>query len=153
MNELTTQESNLPVEQNEFLTMDQSSMDVPKILLMQKMSELVDQEKVKPGDMVDSLTEQVLGYEKNTLDIMPLSCAKIWYRYVKEGSDNKFWKIEKFENNPNLQREQPDDVDGARVLTKNDLAMVWTVLLPSQVKSGEAMPYQLILKGMSYPTG
>lgn len=51
---------------------------IPKILLMQKMSDLVDQAKAKPGEFRSSITGELLGDEKKPVEVIVFDSFKNW---------------------------------------------------------------------------
>lgn len=51
---------------------------IPKILLQQKMSDLVDQGKAKPGEFRSSLSGELLGDEKKPVEVIFFDAFKNW---------------------------------------------------------------------------
>ncbi len=158
MNDLTTQQANELVAKDDFMgAASASDFETPRLVLMQKMSELVEAGKAKPGDMVDSLTEELLGDCEKPISIIPIGLAKTWFRSEIVKGQKEFWKIEKFVDNPTLPREgiASTEEDGITrsFMCVNDLAMLWTVVLPEQIKRDEVLPYLLTFRGASYHAG
>lgn len=66
---------------------------VPKILLMQGLSELVDQRKAQAGDFVRSTTEAKMGDDKSApIDFIPLKVVTEWREEEKVGQKFEFRK-------------------------------------------------------------
>lgn len=66
---------------------------VPKILLMQGLSELVDQRKAQAGDFIRSTTEAKLGDDKSgPIDFIPLKVTTEWREEEKIGQKFEFRK-------------------------------------------------------------
>lgn len=61
---------------------------IPKILLMQAISTLVNEEKAQKGDLVNQISGEVIGNEKKPLSFIPLTYYKSWI--VQEKIGNKF---------------------------------------------------------------
>lgn len=55
--------------------LDMKDIEIPRIWLMQKMSELVSDEKAKEGDLVDSVEGKVFG---ETVDVVIFHSSKSW---------------------------------------------------------------------------
>lgn len=78
--ELVTQGKNLPVHAHvpQQETVLASDVVIPKLLLMQQMSELVQEKKAQSGEMVRSIGGTKLGDEKKPVDIIPLTFQNLW---------------------------------------------------------------------------
>lgn len=80
---------------DDFGVPDVTSKDIliPKVLCMQKMSKLVEDEKAKVGDFVDSLTGDVIASIVKPLEFIPFYLEKLWFRSRKEGTRFKLEEI------------------------------------------------------------
>lgn len=67
---------------------DSADILIPKLLLMQGLSEAVNEQKASLGDIVKSTTGQVVGGQKNPVTFIPLRLFKTWVNSEKIG--NKF---------------------------------------------------------------
>lgn len=71
---------------------DASDLELPKALVMQKMSKLVDSSGAKPGEIRDSIDGAVLGGMDKPFEAVVFSFDKVWTVTTKE--DKKFVRIE-----------------------------------------------------------
>lgn len=69
---------------DEAVVTDNSDMLIPRILLMQGVSELVGQRKADQGDIIDSVSHEVLAGPDKVVDIIPIKQL------------DKVWSIEKY---------------------------------------------------------
>jgi hypothetical protein len=126
-----------------------SSQDIliPKVLVMQKMSKLLDQdEDLKEGDLVDSLTGEKIGGLKEPLEILPFHMEKVWFKSKKEGGEFKLIGIEDVTiENENMRYSEV--VNGVEY--KNEMHMRFYCLRPSDM----SLPIVLTFKGMSQKKG
>lgn len=80
--EIVKQETNLPAELDGAWGSEGISKEdilIPKILLMQAMSQLVTEKEIaEPGDIIVSTTEEVVGGKENPLIFVPLMSFKTW---------------------------------------------------------------------------
>jgi hypothetical protein len=129
---------------------DQGDILIPKLLLMQGLSQLVADEKAQMGDVINSVTNTVLGGKKGSMTFIPLSHSKTWVRYKMEGASPKFMGIEPF-TVQNSRRPWEEEVDGVKY--RNDACLNFFVLLESEINDPRAMPYALSFRRTSYTAG
>src|SRR6478736_4784251 len=68
-----------------------SDIVIPKVLLMQGLSDLVAERKAQLGDIVRSTTAEKLGSPEKTLEFIPLSFpTSQWVIEMKKPGGNKF---------------------------------------------------------------
>ncbi len=67
-----------------------SDLIIPKVLLMQGLSELVSQRKAQQGDIVRSTTGEKLGDDKTPVKIIPLTIQNVWMLQEKIGNKYEF---------------------------------------------------------------
>ena len=150
--ELQKKESSIPaMTVNDWGYQNVSSKDIviPKILVMQGLSELVSAEKAKMGDFVDSMTEEVIGnYDKKPIQFIPFHMESVWIisKKGKTDKDFSFDKIEKVtpQNENMLYQEVVGDTEYKREYTRN-----FYVLKPDDM----SLPYIISFKGMSAKSG
>jgi hypothetical protein len=96
MNEVMKQETNLPVAHSKRTeNVLASDVLIPKVLLMQGLSDLVMKQKTaKVGDMVRSTTAEKLGDEKSSIDIIPLTFQNLWMLSEQVGKKFEFRRYE-----------------------------------------------------------
>ena len=126
-----------------------SSKDIiiPKILCMQGLSVLVADEKAKMGDLVDSMTQEVIGNcTSKPVQFIPFHMEKIIIISKLVDKDYEFDHIENVtaenENRPYEEVIGPDTF-------KNEFAMNFYVLRPEDM----SLPYIISFKGMSRKAG
>ena len=119
---------------------------IPKIQVMQKMSNLVDEGVAKEGDFVDSLSQEVIGGLNEPVAFIPFYMEKLWFISKKVGGRWELEGIEAFSNlNKNLR--YFDTVNGEDY--KNELHMRFYALRPEDM----SIPYIITFKGMSQKAG
>lgn len=122
---------------------------IPKIMLMQGLSELVTEGKAAFGDFVDSMTGEKLGHVVNkSIEFIPFHMEKKFMISTFDPEKKKYIyaRMEAVTaENENLPWE--DTVDGVAI--KRQLIRNFFVLLPSDM----SMPYVVSFKGMSTQAG
>lgn len=108
-----------------------SDVIIPKLLLMQGLSDFVMERKAQSGDMVRSTTAEKMGGEKAPINIIPLSYVSLWMNSEKIGvkyefrgyeprtAKNEMWPWEFKENGADWKRTKvmhlfallPQDID------------------------------------------
>lgn len=73
---------------------DSADIVIPRLLLMQGMSEHVSAGKAKLGDIIKSTTVEVLGGKDKPVKIIPLISTKTWTISEKVGNKFEFRSIE-----------------------------------------------------------
>lgn len=94
----TVEQTSKALATNEPLMMDQevlsSDIVIPKVLLMQGLSELVGERKAQIGDMVRSTTAEKLGDDKAPITFIPLKMQNSWTIQEKINGKYEFRRIE-----------------------------------------------------------
>lgn len=136
-----------------------SSKDVliPKILVMQGLSDLVTEGKATMGEFRDSLTGELLGSITSPLKIIPFHVEKMWDFYLMSDEDKFEWdRSEPLVENPALpgynDNLEWDGEEGGKKL-KRVRRMNFFCIIPSQVEKGNALPYTISFKSTSYREG
>lgn len=119
---------------------------IPKVLLMQKMSDLVDAGQAKEGDFVDSLTKKVVGAHDKPIEIIPFYLERLWFISKKVGTD---WEIQEITpvTPANQDQRYNEIVEGVEL--KRELHMRFYCILPSD----PSIPYVVTFKVMSQKNG
>lgn len=151
MNEVTTTESNLPAEamNTAWGSAGTSSSDmlIPRIQLMQALSDLVAKSIATPGDIVDSLNNDILAKKGKSVEFIPIMSYKTWIRSKMEDGAWKFFEqIPVTAQNESLPYEQ--DIEGDKF--KNVASLNFFVVLPTMLNE---LPYLISFKGSSYAAG
>ena len=126
---------------------DKRDILIPKLLLMQGLSELVTEERAQIGDIVDSVTGEVLGTcrdsGKKPVKFIPISTFKTWVEFQKVNGTAKFTRIVPMtEENANWAME-----DGEFT---RDRCINFYVLLADRP---EELPYLLSFRRTGYRAG
>lgn len=149
-------QSNLPAEMmdpNAWGDPGISSEDVviPKIIPMQAMSPQVMDGEAKFGELRESLENRLMGGPNSPLEVIPFHLKKQWLVFSTSGNKREF--IEAFPvraDNENLSWEDVDENgDPIRRIKSFD----FYVLLPEEVKSGDALPYVISFRSSSMRAG
>lgn len=74
--------------------LDNADILIPKVLLMQAMSDLVAQEKAVTGDFVKSTTKEILGGKLKPFEFIPILSFKTWVIEEKVGEKFEFRGVE-----------------------------------------------------------
>ena len=158
--ELVTKETNLPTElQGSWGSeeIDNEDIVLPKLLLMQAMSEAVsEKETAEAGDIIKSTSEQVVGGREKPVKIIPLSCFKTWVLSMKDGSRYAFKSVEpSTPANINRALEWTDELGNE---WRADKALNFYVLLPEEITAasngeGACIPCLVSFRRTSYMAG
>jgi hypothetical protein len=161
VNEVATQEERAVANPNSVEAWGPSSISakdilIPRILLMQPMSEKVTAGEAAFGEFRNSLDNSKMGDFKTPLEIIPICMKKNWVEYdVTAGDDYKNKKFLRAvpvtpanESLPYKDSEQ----NGALKISR-DLCMDFYVLLPSEIALGGAIPYVLTFRRSSLTAG
>lgn len=123
-----------------------SDVVIPKILLMQKMSDAVDKDLAKEGDLIDSLTNEVLGSLKKPVEVIPFHREKLWF--VSRMENGKWVLDEIVDFNADNQNWRYNDTVGG-IEYKRELHMRYYVLRTDDL----SLPYIVSFKSMSLASG
>jgi hypothetical protein len=157
---LVAQNENLPVAAAasalpEFI--EKSDLVIPKIKLIQKMSEEVDKGLAKAGDLFDTMENKVVGSEGNPLEIIPLHNTKFFWMMdaVKNG---KFIGVETYSpDKANWRYDQAvkfyDKKENKMVDAYPTLVVSWFCLLVKELEEmGGGIPVRIDFKSTSLET-
>ena len=151
--EVTTTETKEVVAANDINSWGDSQMTsddlvIPKLMLMQGLSELVADEDndVVMGDMVHSLTKEVLAKAKDGLNIIPIYMDKVWYVSKFNGKKFEFDSVVPVTSvNAHLPWNDVDEegVEIQRTLSRNIYCLL----------EGHDLPFTVSFKGKSAKCG
>ena len=118
---------------------------IPRLMIMQGLSQNVMDGKAKMGDIVDSMTNEVLGGRDKPLEFLPFKVEKIFY--VEEWKDGS-WKFSAIEKVTQENVNTPNEVvrDGKKF--KYTYTLNFFVLI-----EGKGLPYLLAFKSTSMRAG
>lgn len=134
---------------------DNSDILIPKILLMQGLSQYVAQEKAQMGDLVDSVTGEVLGSGRekdfSAVKIIPLMQFKNWTHYLKVGDKWEYKGTEMWNaTNAGTPRYEEYQKDGQTY--RSDSALNFYVLVVNDNKVQD-LPYLVSFRRTSFRAG
>lgn len=136
---------------------DNDDIVLPKILLMQAMSEAVNEKGIaKPGDIIKSTTEEVMGGLDMPLEIIPLNSFKTWILSMKEGQKFIYKSTEPMTPaNVTRKLEWEDDLGNE---WRADKSLNFYVLLPVEIESAlkgdsACIPHLVNFRRTSYMAG
>lgn len=110
---------------------DATDVVIPKLLLMQGLSNYVAEGKAALGDIVRSTTGEILGNAKKGVEIIPLLSYKTWK--ISEKVGNKF-EFRSQEPITALNVNEPLEWTQGGSTWRRDRCLNFYVLLPSDVK-------------------
>lgn len=124
---------------------------IPKILAMQGLSKLVVAGEAKFGELRESLSNKVLGSDKQPLEFIPFHRTVEFVVMQKDGDIFKFNRVEPItpENDATPFEVETEDGEVERwYRTQN-----FYVLRPDEVASGTAYPYVISFRSTSARAG
>lgn len=126
-----------------------SNIIIPKVMVMQGLSEMVTEGKAMFGDFKDSLTEETLGGLNKPFEFIPFHLDKILYvTHRKAGTQDKFGLKEVLPLTAETERLPWNDAEGDMEI-KRTQAYNFYVINPEDT----SMPYIITFKGMSLRNG
>ena len=130
-----------------------SNILIPKLMLMQGLSKEVTNGNARMGDIIDSVSGEVLGsaLEKDLkpIDIVPISSFDTWQIFKKEGGKLHYTATIPYgPDNSHWQQEWETDEE------RRDLLLNFYVLIKEQAeKDPSSFPYLLTFKRTSTKSG
>jgi len=137
--------------------LDGRDMLVPKLLLGQGLSKFVTDGDADQGQIIDSLSKEVLGgvMDKKTKAAKPVALVlfdsnKTWLEFEKEGAEWVYKKtFARNANNIDLAREET--IDGIEY--RRDECLNFLALKAEDAENGVAMPYMVSFRRTSMRAG
>lgn len=123
---------------------------IPKLLVMQGLSQAVSDGKAVLGEIRDSLDNKLFGAKEKTLEFIPLHFYKTWILFEEEKGKLEY-KAQVPYTPANANWEWETIVDGKKV--RRDQAINVYCVLPSEIKEGIFLPYIVSFRRTSYVTG
>lgn len=112
----------------------------PKVLVMQPTSKLVTEGKAKMGDLVDSLTQSVIGGTDSAIEVIVLKSWKTWVQF-KGGSGKPVFTGEEEYTASNSSKPREEMINGS--LHTNFETHNYLVLNAKDIEEGLAVPMTL----------
>lgn len=129
---------------------------ISKVLTMQAMSDMVQEELAKIGEFRDSLTKELLGDITKPIEFVPFHVKKLWDILIsKDGSDFEWEKTVPLIEDP-THPEYNDNwewlVDNGNVKVKRVRRLDFFCLIANQIGKG-ALPVIISFRSTSYRAG
>ena len=118
---------------------------LPRLYMMQALSQLVSDDKAKVGDLVNSVTEEKLGDYETPVKFVPFKVEKLWFNYLATGDKPEFESIEPV-TAANINRPNETTVDGVK-RTHQYALRAYTLV------EGEQLPLVITFKSTSLRAG
>jgi hypothetical protein len=123
-------------------SIESSDIEIPKILLMQGLSDMVADRKAIMGDFVDSMTAEKLGDEKSPIEILPICMWKDFVITHKVGNKFEFKEVRPY----NAETQHWRDFENREYVEhgvphQRNLRMNYAVLLGRDASDLGAFPY------------
>lgn len=130
---------------------DHRDVLIPKLLVMQGLSKFVTDEVANLGDIVDSVTGEIVGPRGKGVEIIPIMSYKTWVNFHRVGEKLSFIGIEPM-TAQNADREwEEKQADGSTI--RHDACLNFFVMLASDDGTSGQLPYLLSFRRASYKTG
>jgi hypothetical protein len=136
---------------------DTADILIPRLLLMHGLSKAVGDEKAEAGDIINSVTLEVLGSKKQPVEVIPIKVMpKTW---VIEEHDGQKWNFRRIEPWKPLDKDLPwefterDEESGGEKKMRRNQCLNFFVLLTRDATQTQALPYMLSLRRTSYNAG
>jgi hypothetical protein len=129
---------------------EKSDLVLPRVWLMQAISQFVSDERFKAGDIVNSLSEELINPDspQGPIEIIPITQKKLWYEF-EDQSDGK-QKLNKIfdSGSPEAIGLTAGPVEGTKLFYR--ACIQYYVVLASEP---DGLPSQLNFMKTNYPTG
>lgn len=138
---------------NESSLIDKADIMIPRLLVMQGLSEFVAEEKAQMGDIVNSVTVEVLGGKSKAVKFIPLSHFKTvaYYRVEAQGQPPVYERTEAWNPKTHANLEWEQVIDGKKYVVNQCLNFY--VMLERDMENPAAFPYLLTFRRTSYKNG
>lgn len=124
----------------------QSDIIIPKLVMMQPSSTLLsDNEALRSGDYIHSVTKELIGNAKKPVKIIPIHMKKLYRVTVKEGMDYKYSHMEEWNE---ANDSAPKEFMHNHIPALRQKAYQFYVLI-----DGFEIPFIVTMKGMSFGMG
>ena len=115
----------------------------PRIQLLQPISETVTDGKYAAGDIIDSVSGEVMGSPSKSVEIIPLRCRKYYKVTKKVDGKDKYVRIEPINSPADMQKEW-NFVEEGEQLARRPVMEIFVLV------EGQEIPYIFRLSGMSF---
>jgi hypothetical protein len=128
---------------------------IPRILVMQGLSEMVTDGDAKFGEFRESMNKELLGDSKNPVEFIPFLLEKVFIEYEDLKDEKKYLRmIPITPSNDSLPyQDEEKSAEGKMIKITRDRCMNFYVLLPKEIELGTAIPYMLSFRRTSIKAG
>lgn len=123
---------------------------LPKVLIMQGMSDLVTAGKALFLEIRETLGGALLAKPGETLEIIPFKSETVWIEYEKEGDKRKFTGIVPV--TPANERLPYEEIVGNKKIIRVYSIDMYCIL-PNQIASGSDLPHVVAFRSTSLRVG
>lgn len=129
-----------------------SDLVIPRILLMQAMSKMCQNDKIaaRAGEIRGSLDGKLLGGKDKPLRVIPFYFTSTWVKFEMKNGKFEFIGVE---DRDATNEDLPWEVEAGGKKFKNTKAINFFVLIPSEVETGEFLPYVMSFQNTSFAAG
>lgn len=143
----------------------QQDIIIPRIFLMQPMSDKVTAGEAAFGEFRESLSNEKLGDFKEALNVIPFMMKKVFVEYelipenngkIKKVFIKQYPIVPANESLPYTDRMEIENRDGSNKRTADvsrDRVLQFYVLLPNEIDTGSALPYIISARRSSMQAG
>jgi len=117
---------------------------LPKILIVQPTSKLVQKYDAMPGEVRSTLDGKLLAKKGEKLEFVPFNLFQTWI-HSKWGAGR--WEFDSITPRRDGDTYEYEDLVDGKPVAKHERAINAYVLLPGEIKTGSALPYVLTFKG------
>jgi hypothetical protein len=123
---------------------------IPRLLLMQQMSELVSTRKAQAGDIINNITEIKVGDEKDPLSIIPIHTFKTWT--IQHKVNGKFEYLKQEDYTPaNANRPREEVIAGVEYQNMETINLLG--MQEKEINALDSLPVMLSFRMTSYACG
>lgn len=134
---------------DEAVVTDSNDIMIPRILLMHGTSTLVGQEKARQGDIIDSISHEVLANSKKAIEFIPIKqLDKAWSIEKYTGKKYEFERTDPWD--PTLANQLEFEEGGEK--KRRNARLSFYVLLARDCGSNH-LPYMVSFQRTSYKAG
>jgi len=129
---------------------EKSDLVLPRLWLMQAISALVSEEKFKSGDIVNSLSEELVDAEnpQGPVEVIPITQKKLWYEYEEVGNGKQDLKRIFDHIAPEAAGLKAGPVEGTKLFYRS--CIQYYVVLASEP---DGLPTMINFMKTNYPIG
>lgn len=132
------------------MPVEASDLMLSKMLAMQGLSKLIQEEKAKLGDIRDSVTGGLITPKNTPVEVILFKPFKTWIVFQVVDKKEQFKSVEPY-NSDTAGLERNEVVDGTEIVRY--LSLNYYTLLPSEIKTGDYRPRLLSLRSTNYKIG